>query len=189
MRRRLHRPGRVADQPTSCGRRPTARCLKPSADRDASCCACCSPACAADSPPRLRRNRVSAGVCESVRPFRGGHHASGPLAIERNQQEGRLGYRSLGLDECFDAATGSGELSQMRRHGVVDSATLRRIAALFLDPGRRPPEPTSGGPGPRWIGKLVLAGLLGCLGEPRWLVVLVARRTTWWWRIGGGAAG
>jgi hypothetical protein len=90
--------------------------------------------------------RVVAGYlqvfCESVRPLRGGHYASGPLAVERNQQKGRLSHRSLGLDECFDAATGSGELSQMRRHGVVNSATLRRIAALFLDPGRRPPEPT-----------------------------------------------
>jgi len=79
---------------------------------------------------------------EGMRPFRRGHHASGPLAVERNQQERRLSYRSLGLNERLNAATTTRELRQVRGDGVVDGATLRGIAAAFLDPARCSPEPT-----------------------------------------------
>ena len=60
---------------------------------------------------------------EGMRPFGRGHHASGPLAVERNQQEGRLSYRGLGLNECLDAASDPVESVE------VNASTPRRVRA------------------------------------------------------------
>jgi hypothetical protein len=79
---------------------------------------------------------------EGVGPFRRRHHASSPLAVKCDEQQGGLGYCSLRLDEGLDPASSSRKLREVRRDGVVDSATLRGVPAAFLDPARRPPEPT-----------------------------------------------
>jgi len=79
---------------------------------------------------------------EGMRPFRRRHHPSSPFTIEGDQQQGCLGYRGLGLDESLDPAPSSSELSEVRRDGVVNPATLRGMPTALLNPARRPPEPT-----------------------------------------------
>jgi hypothetical protein len=53
------------------------------------------------------------GRGKGVRPFRRRHHPSSPFAVKRDQQQGRLGYCRLGLNEGLDPAPSSRELREM----------------------------------------------------------------------------